>query len=157
MICTRALLKEKVVLLVIALGQRVSIGTVSGDPGCMNDPPSVEGMVVCGPFVKGGALPTVRRRASQLPDASPWLWSRFFPAGQWEVLATLAASASLTPAFPWPLLLGTLPRKCKKELLAVKLRNRPSKQELEDRNIFPRRTAEERQEIRQQIEMKLSK
>lgn len=54
-------------------------------------------------------------------------------------------------------LLGTLPRKCKKELLAVKLRNRPSKQELEDRNIFPRRTDEERQEIRQQIEMKLSK
>ncbi|XP_007449537.1 PREDICTED: phosphatase and actin regulator 3, partial [Lipotes vexillifer] len=52
---------------------------------------------------------------------------------------------------------GTLPRKCKKELLAVKLRNRPSKQELEDRNVFPRRTAEERQEIRQQIEMKLSK
>uniref|UniRef100_A0A8C5YVE6 Phosphatase and actin regulator n=1 Tax=Marmota marmota marmota TaxID=9994 RepID=A0A8C5YVE6_MARMA len=52
---------------------------------------------------------------------------------------------------------GTLPRKCKKELLAVKLRNRPSRQELEDRNIFPRRTDEERQEIRQQIEMKLSK
>ncbi|XP_029469480.1 phosphatase and actin regulator 3 isoform X1 [Rhinatrema bivittatum] len=52
---------------------------------------------------------------------------------------------------------GSLPRKCKKELLAVKLRNRPSKQELEDRNIFPRRTDEERQEIRQQIEMKLSK
>ncbi|ELK27575.1 Phosphatase and actin regulator 3, partial [Myotis davidii] len=52
---------------------------------------------------------------------------------------------------------GTLPRKCKKELLAVRLRNRPSKQELEDRNIFPQRTDEERQEIRQQIEMKLSK
>ncbi|XP_004841034.1 phosphatase and actin regulator 3 isoform X2 [Heterocephalus glaber] len=52
---------------------------------------------------------------------------------------------------------GTLPRRCKKELLAVKLRNRPSKQELEDRNIFPRRTDEERQEIRQQIELKLSK
>ncbi|XP_058535271.1 phosphatase and actin regulator 3 [Ochotona princeps] len=52
---------------------------------------------------------------------------------------------------------GTLPRKCKKELLAVKLRNRPSKQELEDRNIFPRRTDQERQEIRQQIELKLSK
>ncbi|KAM6163888.1 phosphatase and actin regulator 3 [Rhynchocyon petersi] len=52
---------------------------------------------------------------------------------------------------------GTLPRKCKKELLAVKLRNRPSKQELEDRNIFPRRTDEERQEIRQQIETKLAK
>ncbi|XP_016058807.1 PREDICTED: phosphatase and actin regulator 3 [Miniopterus natalensis] len=52
---------------------------------------------------------------------------------------------------------GTLPRKCKRELLAVRLRNRPSKQELEDRNIFPRRTDEERQEIRQQIEMKLSK
>ncbi|XP_036915892.1 phosphatase and actin regulator 3 isoform X2 [Sturnira hondurensis] len=52
---------------------------------------------------------------------------------------------------------GTLPRKCKKELLAVRLRNRPSKQELEERNIFPRRTDEERQEIRQQIEMRLSK
>ncbi|KAM3922350.1 phosphatase and actin regulator 3 isoform 1-T1 [Leptodactylus fuscus] len=52
---------------------------------------------------------------------------------------------------------GTLPRKYKKELLAVKLRNRPSKQELEDRNIFPRRTDEERQKIRQQIEIKLSK
>ncbi|MEE6511405.1 hypothetical protein FKM82_017884 [Ascaphus truei] len=52
---------------------------------------------------------------------------------------------------------GTLPRTCKKELLAVKLRNRPSKRELEDRNIFPQRTDEERQEIRQQIEIKLSK
>ncbi|XP_045152910.1 phosphatase and actin regulator 3 isoform X2 [Echinops telfairi] len=52
---------------------------------------------------------------------------------------------------------GTLPRKCKKELLAVKLRNRPSKQELEDRNVLPRRTDEERQEIRQQIETKLAK
>ncbi|XP_036757747.2 phosphatase and actin regulator 3 isoform X1 [Manis pentadactyla] len=52
---------------------------------------------------------------------------------------------------------GTLPRRCKKELLAVKLRSRPSKRELEDRNIFPRRTDEERREIRQQIEMKLSK
>ncbi|XP_063815442.1 phosphatase and actin regulator 3 isoform X7 [Pseudophryne corroboree] len=51
---------------------------------------------------------------------------------------------------------GTLPRKYKKELLAVKLRNRPSKQELEDRNIFPQRTDEERQMIRQQIEIKLS-
>ncbi|ELW71168.1 Phosphatase and actin regulator 3 [Tupaia chinensis] len=50
----------------------------------------------------------------------------------------------------------TLPRRCKMELLAVKLRTRPSKQELEDRNVFPQRTDEERQEIRQQIEMKLS-
>lgn len=69
------------------------------------------------------------------------------PSGRW--------GASLTPvASP---LSGTLPRKCKKELLAVKLRNRPSKQELEERNIFPRRTDAERQEIRLQIEMKLSK
>lgn len=157
MICTRALLKENVALLVIALGQRVSIGTASGDPGCMNDPAPVEGVVCVWAFVKEGALPTVRWRASQLPDVPAWLWSRFFPAGGWEVLAALAASEPLTPAFSVPLLLGTLPRKCKKELLAVKLRNRPSKQELEDRNIFPRRTAEERQEIRQQVEMKLSK
>ncbi|KAL1021252.1 hypothetical protein UPYG_G00010740 [Umbra pygmaea] len=52
---------------------------------------------------------------------------------------------------------GTLPRRLRKELLAVKLRNRPSKEELEDRNIFPARTEQERQEIRQQIEMKLAK
>uniref|UniRef100_A0A8C9TC72 Phosphatase and actin regulator n=1 Tax=Scleropages formosus TaxID=113540 RepID=A0A8C9TC72_SCLFO len=52
---------------------------------------------------------------------------------------------------------GTLPRRMKKELLAVKLRNRPSKQELEERNIFPTRSDQERQEIRQQIETKLAK
>lgn len=52
---------------------------------------------------------------------------------------------------------GTLPRRMRKELLAVKLRNRPSKQELEDRNIFPVRSDQERHEIRQQIEMKLAK
>ncbi|KAJ8016471.1 hypothetical protein DPEC_G00007550 [Dallia pectoralis] len=52
---------------------------------------------------------------------------------------------------------GTLPRRLRKELLTVKLRNRPSKEELEDRNIFPARTEQERQEIRQQIEMKLAK
>ncbi|XP_024915679.1 phosphatase and actin regulator 3b isoform X2 [Cynoglossus semilaevis] len=52
---------------------------------------------------------------------------------------------------------GTLPRRMKKELLAVKLRNRPSKQELEDRNIFPVRSDQERQEIRQQIEIRLAK
>ncbi|XP_048873579.1 phosphatase and actin regulator 3a isoform X2 [Brienomyrus brachyistius] len=52
---------------------------------------------------------------------------------------------------------GTLPRRMKKELLAVKLRNRPSKQELEERNIFPSRSDLERQQIRQQIETKLAK
>ncbi|KAK0156372.1 Phosphatase and actin regulator 3 [Merluccius polli] len=52
---------------------------------------------------------------------------------------------------------GTLPRRMRKELLAVKLRNRPSKQELEDRNIFPVRSDQERQEFRQQIELKLAK
>ncbi|KAK1800086.1 hypothetical protein P4O66_006136 [Electrophorus voltai] len=51
----------------------------------------------------------------------------------------------------------TLPRRIRKELLAVKLRNRPSKQELEERNIFPARSDQERQEIRQQIELKLAK
>ncbi|CAB1329629.1 unnamed protein product, partial [Coregonus sp. 'balchen'] len=38
---------------------------------------------------------------------------------------------------------GTLPRRLRKELLVVKLRNRPSKEELEDRNIFPARTEQE--------------
>ncbi|KAJ3603267.1 hypothetical protein NHX12_031009 [Muraenolepis orangiensis] len=52
---------------------------------------------------------------------------------------------------------GTLPGALRKELLAVKLRNRPSKQELEDRNIFPMRSDQERQEFRQQIELKLAK
>ncbi|XP_072307798.1 phosphatase and actin regulator 3b isoform X2 [Eucyclogobius newberryi] len=52
---------------------------------------------------------------------------------------------------------GTLPRRMRKELLAVKLRNRPSQQELEDRNIFPVRSDQERQQIRQQIETKLAK
>ncbi|KAL6111339.1 phactr3 [Pungitius sinensis] len=52
---------------------------------------------------------------------------------------------------------GSLPRRMRKELLAVKLRNRPSQQELEDRNIFPVRSDQERQEIRQQIETKLAK
>ncbi|XP_031422797.1 phosphatase and actin regulator 3a [Clupea harengus] len=52
---------------------------------------------------------------------------------------------------------GSLPRRMRTELLAVKLRNRPSKQELEDRNIFPTRSDQERQEIRQQIESKLAK
>lgn len=61
---------------------------------------------------------------------------------------------SLSMVFSPP---GTLPRRIRKELLAVKLRNRPSKQELEDRNIFPVRSDQERQEIRQQIEMKLAK
>ncbi|XP_034389741.1 phosphatase and actin regulator 3b isoform X2 [Cyclopterus lumpus] len=52
---------------------------------------------------------------------------------------------------------GTLPRRMRKELLTVKLRNRPSKRDLEDRNIFPVRSDQERQEIRQQIETKLAK
>ncbi|KAL1007846.1 hypothetical protein UPYG_G00092390 [Umbra pygmaea] len=52
---------------------------------------------------------------------------------------------------------GTLPRRMRKELLAVKLRNRPSQQDLEDRNIFPVRSDLERLEIRQQIETKLAK
>ncbi|XP_030231228.1 phosphatase and actin regulator 3b isoform X2 [Gadus morhua] len=52
---------------------------------------------------------------------------------------------------------GTLPRRMRKELLAVKLRNRPSQQELQDRNIFPVRSDLERQEFRQQIELKLAK
>ncbi|TRY97763.1 hypothetical protein DNTS_008266 [Danionella cerebrum] len=52
---------------------------------------------------------------------------------------------------------GTLPRRMRKELLAVKLRNRPSKEELEDRNIFPMRSDQERLNIRQEIEIKLAK
>lgn len=76
-----------------------------------------------------------------LPVANSTVWKL-------SVLADVDLCSTLT---------GTLPRRMRKELLAVKLRNRPSKQELEDRNIFPVRSDQERQEIRQQIEMKLAK
>ncbi|XP_015277484.1 PREDICTED: phosphatase and actin regulator 2 isoform X3 [Gekko japonicus] len=43
----------------------------------------------------------------------------------------------------------------RRDTLAIKLGNRPSKKELEDKNILPRNSEEERQEIRQQIGTKL--
>ncbi|XP_051780222.1 phosphatase and actin regulator 2 isoform X5 [Erpetoichthys calabaricus] len=43
----------------------------------------------------------------------------------------------------------------RRDTLAIKLGNRPSKKELEEKNILPRTSEEERQEIRQQIGCKL--
>jgi hypothetical protein len=43
----------------------------------------------------------------------------------------------------------------RRDTLAIKLGNRPSKKELEDKNILQRTSEEERQEIRQQIGTKL--
>ncbi|XP_078085507.1 phosphatase and actin regulator 2 isoform X5 [Mustelus asterias] len=43
----------------------------------------------------------------------------------------------------------------RRDTLAIKLRNRPTKQELEDKNILPRKSDEERMELRQQIGTKL--
>uniref|UniRef100_A0A670HS88 Phosphatase and actin regulator n=1 Tax=Podarcis muralis TaxID=64176 RepID=A0A670HS88_PODMU len=43
----------------------------------------------------------------------------------------------------------------RRDTLAIKLGNRPSKKELEDKNILPRTSEEERQEIRHQIGTKL--
>uniref|UniRef100_A0A8D0GKB7 Phosphatase and actin regulator n=1 Tax=Sphenodon punctatus TaxID=8508 RepID=A0A8D0GKB7_SPHPU len=43
----------------------------------------------------------------------------------------------------------------RRDTLAIKLGNRPSKKELEDKNILPRTSEEERQEIRNQIGTKL--
>uniref|UniRef100_A0ABM5G2S9 Phosphatase and actin regulator n=1 Tax=Pogona vitticeps TaxID=103695 RepID=A0ABM5G2S9_9SAUR len=43
----------------------------------------------------------------------------------------------------------------RRDTLAIKLGNRPSKKELEDKNILPRASEEERQEIRHQIGTKL--
>ena len=73
------------------------------------------------------------------------------------VLVCVCVCVCVFVRFCWCVGAGTLPRRLRKELLSVKLRNRPSKQELEDRNIFPARSDQERQEIRQQIEMKLAK
>ncbi|XP_024421168.1 phosphatase and actin regulator 1 isoform X5 [Desmodus rotundus] len=46
---------------------------------------------------------------------------------------------------------------CRKDSLAIKLSNRPSKRELEEKNILPRQTDEERLELRQQIGSKLTR
>ncbi|XP_067844630.1 phosphatase and actin regulator 2 isoform X1 [Heptranchias perlo] len=43
----------------------------------------------------------------------------------------------------------------RRDTLAIKLRNRPTKQELEEKNILPRNSDEERMELRQQIGTKL--
>lgn len=58
----------------------------------------------------------------------------------------------------WCLCLGTLGLKVlRKDSLAVKLSNRPSKSELEEKNILPMQTDEERLESRQQIGTKLTR
>ncbi|XP_007904564.1 phosphatase and actin regulator 1 isoform X2 [Callorhinchus milii] len=48
-------------------------------------------------------------------------------------------------------------RVCRKDSLAIKLSNRPSKRELEEKNIIPMQTDEERLEMRQQIGTKLTR
>lgn len=45
----------------------------------------------------------------------------------------------------------------RKDSLAIKLSNRPSKRELEEKNILPMQTDEERLESRQQIGSKLTR
>lgn len=57
-----------------------------------------------------------------------------------------------------PLYTSSLAMKvCRKDSLAIKLSNRPSKRELEEKNILPRQTDEERLELRQQIGTKLTR
>ncbi|XP_014796393.1 PREDICTED: phosphatase and actin regulator 1 isoform X4 [Calidris pugnax] len=46
---------------------------------------------------------------------------------------------------------------CRQDSLAIKLSNRPSKRELEEKNILPMQTDEERLELRQQIGTKLTR
>ena len=51
---------------------------------------------------------------------------------------------------------GSLASKIRRrDTLAIKLGNRPSKRELEEKNILPRTSETERQELRQQIHSKL--
>ncbi|XP_030338312.1 phosphatase and actin regulator 1 isoform X6 [Strigops habroptila] len=53
---------------------------------------------------------------------------------------------------------SSLARKiCRQDSLAIKLSNRPSKRELEEKNILPMQTDEERLELRQQIGTKLTR
>lgn len=162
---TRPLLKEKVV----AIGNHPgAAGTVPGDQGCLvfryewnlwsmggalaiRNGDIASPLKLCPNPLKG----SVSRQMCPIAVAHLPSSSRCMARSTGQHPTNTCFLVSPVPHPPAPL--GTLPRKCKKELLAVKLRNRPSKQELEDRNIFPRRTDEERQEIRQQIEMKLSK
>lgn len=59
---------------------------------------------------------------------------------------------------PWCYVLGTLAQKVlRKDSLAIKLSNRPSKRELEEKNILPMQTDEERLESRLQIGTKLTR
>lgn len=65
---------------------------------------------------------------------------------------------NLTPVtfFSLHLTPGSLASKIRRrDTLAIKLGNRPSKKELEDKNILPRASEVERQEIRHQIGTKL--
>ena len=53
---------------------------------------------------------------------------------------------------------GTLALKVlRKDSLAIKLSNRPSKRELEEKNILPMQTDEEKLQSRQQIGTKLTR
>lgn len=65
----------------------------------------------------------------------------------------------MPPISLWHFVLsGTLAQKVlRKDSLAIKLSNRPSKRELEEKNILPMQTDEERLESRQQIGTKLTR
>lgn len=81
---------------------------------------------------------------------TPRTWhSTFYLVARRNV--TWYVSSLLSPA-------GSLAMKvCRKDSLAIKLSNRPSKRELEEKNILPRQTDEERLELRQQIGTKLTR
>lgn len=79
------------------------------------------------------------------------LWSTAVPGGSPSRLVTALLPHVSLPA-------GSLAMKvCRKDSLAIKLSNRPSKRELEEKNILPRQTDEERLELRQQIGTKLTR
>ncbi|NWW38819.1 PHAR1 regulator, partial [Panurus biarmicus] len=76
------------------------------------------------------------------------------------LLEDACCNEMMTPPLAEPLLspTGPLARKlCRKDSLAIKLSNRPSKRELEEKNILPMQTDEERLELRQQIGTKLTR
>ncbi|XP_032836062.2 phosphatase and actin regulator 1-like isoform X1 [Petromyzon marinus] len=83
------------------------------------------------------AFPAEENKENRENDGGPWL--------HWEHGDEIEAYTGLAR------------KVARRDSLAAKLRNRPSKEELERKNILPRQSSVERQEQRQQIGTKLSR
>lgn len=96
-------------------------------------------------------------RKMEQPDCRNWKFWLFFL--HFPLAATVSPTeAQISTRLTYFSPAGSLAMKvCRKDSLAIKLSNRPSKRELEEKNILPRQTDEERLELRQQIGTKLTR